>query len=294
MGILEIIREIEAKQGTLRGRQKDVVRGTVIERRLKAMCIDYYLDSGYLGIGPERLDVQNIVATVNPQRPLVYITSHYDAVPESPGANDNLSAVGVALNLAEILLVRPQKNIGVRFCFFDREENTSEAGGTVGSRVYVSSHPEISRGAIGVYNMEMVGFGDQLLAWGFNKQGLLMKTLEGQASLAGFPLHKVPQVVLQGSDHASFHQLGLESFSLTTATQKDLEFYQQFLAESKGKPRQEQEVLWHTIMRANAPFFIDYHEPTDVSGPLKEVTLRRVSNLLYGCVKSIDRAYASK
>jgi len=52
----------------------------------------------------------------------VGIACHFDAVPNSPGANDDASAVAVCLDVLRKVKENPLKNIGVRGLFFDQEE----------------------------------------------------------------------------------------------------------------------------------------------------------------------------
>lgn len=59
--------------------------------------------------------------TGDPQKPAVLIGSHYDTVRNSPGANDNLSAVAVALEIARVTSMMDNPPT-VIFAFFTLEE----------------------------------------------------------------------------------------------------------------------------------------------------------------------------
>ncbi len=65
---------------------------------------------------------RNIFAYWGEVKPdMTIIGSHYDTVPHSPGANDNLSAVAVSIELARLISIQHDKpNIG--FVFFTLEE----------------------------------------------------------------------------------------------------------------------------------------------------------------------------
>jgi hypothetical protein len=81
----------------------------------------------------------------------ILVTAHYDTVRDSPGADDNASAVAAALELARLLgprsTLRP-----LRLIFFDREE-----AGLLGSFAYTAK-PENLSNVQGVVNLEMMGY----------------------------------------------------------------------------------------------------------------------------------------
>lgn len=56
------------------------------------------------------------------EKPEILITSHYDTVPNSPGANDNASAVAAMLEAARILADQKIKGKNIRFVSFTLEE----------------------------------------------------------------------------------------------------------------------------------------------------------------------------
>lgn len=93
----------------------------------------------------------NVVALPPEPGPYTLVCAHYDSVPQTPGADDNASAVAVLLGAAR---TRPP---GVAFVAFNREED-----GLVGSADFVQwlarepSAPEIGD----VHVLEMVGYTD--------------------------------------------------------------------------------------------------------------------------------------
>ena len=84
---------------------------------------------------------------------IVYVCAHYDAVPGSPGADDNASAVAGMLAVARALAAVPM-DATVRFAAFAFEEY-----GLTGSQTHVQSLPgaEVARIA-GVLDLEMIGY----------------------------------------------------------------------------------------------------------------------------------------
>ena len=91
-------------------------------------------------------DAGNVVAG-DPRRSRTLIGAHYDAVPGTPGADDNASAVAVMLAAARAIGARPD----VCYVAFDGEER-----GFVGSRALVKSLA--GRRLDQVHVLEMVGF----------------------------------------------------------------------------------------------------------------------------------------
>jgi hypothetical protein len=84
------------------------------------------------------------------------LSAHMDAVPVSPGADDDGSGVAVLLEAARLLKDRPMQR-SVRLILFNLEEN-----GLVGSRAYtLRIKPEIEAGRqkiVGMVSMDMLGF----------------------------------------------------------------------------------------------------------------------------------------
>jgi aminopeptidase YwaD len=88
--------------------------------------------------------------------PVLIVGAHYDAVPGSPGADDNGSGTAVVLELARRLRVHVLP-VELRLVFFDAEER-----GLVGSRAYAGSLSGDERSRIlGMINLETVGYTDR-------------------------------------------------------------------------------------------------------------------------------------
>ena len=97
-----------------------------------------------------------------------YVTGHFDTVDDSPGADDNGSAIAALLEVITILAPYNFKKT-IKFAAFDLEES-----GLVGSFHYVNTHGlPIQENVAGVFNFEMIGYYDdtpdsQRLPMGFN------------------------------------------------------------------------------------------------------------------------------
>jgi aminopeptidase YwaD len=137
----------------------------------------------------------------------VLVTAHYDSVIGSPGANDNASGVGLALELARVL--RDYNNDKeLRFILFGCEER-----GLIGSRYYVdqSQPAELDR-IVGVFNADMVASSDPV------PMPLYVMTVDGLRNLvsdaaiaAGSRLGNSSLLPgeLGSSDHVSFYEVGI-------------------------------------------------------------------------------------
>lgn len=96
----------------------------------------------------------NIVVTSAgpPDRPCLLLGAHYDTVPDTPGADDNASAVAVCLECAR--LVKEHAVGPTMVVFFNREED-----GLLGSREFVAGLTGQPAWPVGeAHVFEMVGF----------------------------------------------------------------------------------------------------------------------------------------
>lgn len=95
--------------------------------------------------------------TQRPDRVLV-VGAHYDTVPETPGADDNASAVAMLVEAARVLAGRDAKYT-LRFVAFANEEAPHHDLGTMGSDHY-ARHCAAKQGTrvVGMLSLEMVGY----------------------------------------------------------------------------------------------------------------------------------------
>lgn len=283
--LLEIVKEIEGE-----------------DKSQRAMALDGYL----LGIDSQNKHIdsttqkyssgENIIWTIgNP--PHIGIGSHYDVVPNSPGANDNASAMAVTIDVIRKILENPLKNIGLKGFFFDEEEY-----GLKGSREYIKEFG--IKDLIGVYNMELVGSGTNLAFWAANNlyEGKLLTTIENQAKSKGFPNYRFPQIsrfLMNSGDHESFIRAGLnESFCITTVSEEDIELGEKYGLISNQPPTKKITGLARLLTSPPTPktllsssLFKHYHQPTDTSDHLDNETLKMVSDLLFNSILEIDKNY---
>ncbi|MBU0466753.1 MAG: Zn-dependent exopeptidase M28 [Nanoarchaeota archaeon] len=236
---------------------------------------------------------ENIIASVG-KPPYIGVGSHFDVVPGSPGANDNASAMAVTIDVLRRFKDSPLENIGVRGFFFDEEENRLR-----GSRAYVRE-----RGIddlVGVYNMELVGSGENLAFWAENEvhDGTLLKTIEQCAKNQGVQTYRFPSIsrfLMNSGDHESFIEAGFpEAFCITAVSNKDIELARKYGLIGGTKPSLLGLAQLALTGGANILFSSDlfkhYHQPTDISEHLDCKTLQRVSDLLRDSILEIDRNF---
>jgi len=102
----------------------------------------------------------NVVAEVpGASRPdeIVVIGAHYDAVPGSPGADDNASGVAAMLALAELLGSRPHART-LRLVAFVNEEPPFFHNGMMGSEVHARRSRERGEDIVAMLSLETLGY----------------------------------------------------------------------------------------------------------------------------------------
>lgn len=101
----------------------------------------------------------NVLAAAGPaDAPVLVIGAHYDAVPGSPGADDNASGVAVLLELARLLANRKDLPFQVRFAAYAPEEQPWFDTPMRGSRVHAAERDIASPPLLGALILDGVGF----------------------------------------------------------------------------------------------------------------------------------------
>ncbi|MBF2086438.1 M28 family peptidase [Thermoleptolyngbya sp. C42_A2020_037] len=101
---------------------------------------------------------ENLIATrpdAPPDRPKLLLAAHYDTVKDSPGADDNATAVATVLEAAR-LLDSQDTPCALELVLFDREE-----AGLEGSEAFVADAAR-RQGVRGAVVMDMIGYGCDL------------------------------------------------------------------------------------------------------------------------------------
>jgi Zn-dependent M28 family amino/carboxypeptidase len=106
--------------------------------------------------------VRNIEAVIHGHRHpgrIWILGAHYDSIPDTPGADDNASAVAGLLEVARLLREanRPPRDT-LRFVAFVNEEPPFYKGPLMGSTVYAQRCRERGEDIRGMINLEMIGY----------------------------------------------------------------------------------------------------------------------------------------
>jgi Zn-dependent M28 family amino/carboxypeptidase len=223
---------------------------------------------------------ENFVVDLGGSGPLLILIAHHDAVPGSPGANDDASGVGVLLQLLEKLRADPPRRLRVRFLFTGDEER-----GYLGARGYVKTTtlPE----TIGVLSLELCGIGDSLAIWDVAPEWKVKRfvqalsfTCEALGYRCDETYHLVERIPVFGSDHRAFAWKDIPAFGLTVLPSSEVEKLREFIF----KPFRP------SILRPSSrPIPFDtYHTVHDRSERLEPAAMERVSNFLHALIQTLD------
>jgi len=254
-------------------------RGLKIQEILKQRGFEYEIQSyGILGKG------KNIIIDISPENPdkTIIISSHYDVVsPGSMGANDNASGNAVMIEMLNSLWEMGTRN-KVRFVFFDGNEK-----GQKGSKHFVKQNKD---NIIGVYNLELVGRGNHFALWPLKgkEEFLSLFVLEEKIKEKGSDSLRLPKIMKYESDHKFFRKKKIDSFTITTLNEKDLELGKQILEVSKSKKiffKKRKEI---EILVKQTPLFQNYNNANDTSDKLDENSIHLLKDILIKTIIELD------
>jgi len=205
---------------------------------------------------------ENFTVDLGAGERVLLLAAHHDAVPGSPGANDNAAAVGLLLSLIEGLAAAPPAKLRLRFVFTAAEER-----GYLGARNYVS---DVDVGGLaGVLSLELCGIGDSVVIWDAEGETPFLRTvssaLEGIGLARDVSYHVVGRIPMFGSDHRAFVPLGVPAYGFTLVPSANAEALRQFVwSPVRGAIRH--------LIRRPVPFDT-YHTPRDRRGTLEPAAL---------------------
>jgi hypothetical protein len=222
----------------------------------------------------------NLFADIGRGDRVLLLAGHHDAVPGSPGANDNAAAVGILLALVDRLRALPPRRLTVRLAFFGDEER-----GMLGSRVYVRSAPLDA--LLGVVSLELCGIGDSLALWDVTPtlaDTPLLRAWIGAVEGLGYrrdeSYHLAEPVPFFGSDHRPFADRGVPAVGLTVVPTAAADALRAFIY---GGVRG---ILVPPARRP--PPFTTYHTAEDRPETLEPAALARVVDALEALVRVLD------
>jgi hypothetical protein len=222
----------------------------------------------------------NLFADVGTGRPILVLAAHHDAVPGSPGANDNGAAVGVLLALWRRLAADPPRHLTVRLAFFGGEERAM-----LGSRAY--ARRAALADLVGIVSLELCGIGDTLALWDVTpavERTPLVRAWVAAVETLGYRRDEgyrlAEPVPFFGSDHRPFAERGVPGVGLTVVPAAAAEALRAFIY---GGVRG----ILVPPSRRPAPF-TTYHTTGDRPETLELPAANRVSEALERLCRIVD------
>jgi hypothetical protein len=220
---------------------------------------------------------ENYAVEVGEGSRVLVLIGHHDAVPGSPGANDNAAAVAILLTLSERLAAAPPRRTRVRLLFTAAEEL-----GYLGARAYAADTPLDD--VAGVLSLELCGIGDSLVVWDAAEDtpflGTVRRAFEGLGLVADQGHHVVGRIPVFGSDHRAFAP-AVAAYGLTVVPVAEAEALRNFVF------RPVQSAL-RAIVRRPVPFDT-YHTRADAGSTLQAGALDLTLRGLQAVIRELDR-----
>jgi Peptidase family M28 len=219
---------------------------------------------------------ENFTVDLGSGRRVLLLIAHHDAVPGSPGANDNAAAVGILLTLLERLATSVPPGLRVRLLFTAAEER-----GYLGARKY-------ARGAnlaelAGVLSLELCGIGDTLAIWDAVDQTPFLSRVRSAFEGMGFrrdeSYHIAGRIPLFGSDHRAFAPAGVPAYALTVVPAAQAEALRQFIFNPARS-------AFRFLVKRPAPFDT-YHTPRDRGNTLEPAAMALTLRALEAVVAEV-------
>jgi len=245
----------------------------IIVKQIDNLEVDYKKHEYSTGI--------NLIVDLGPAEKRVGVSSHFDRVQNSAGANDNGSAIAACIDIINKFKESGNLDLGIRVFFFDEEET-----GLKGSTAYVKQHG--TKDLIGLINMELVGMGNKFALWPVteNGNGELLTAFESASRNRKIISRRFDQIVTNTADHVSFQKAGLQdSFTVTCISDKDIATAQHYF--NALKIGLDKEALFEIL--ASAPVFEHYHRPTDTYDRLREDSIRMTSETIWDTIISVQK-----
>lgn len=216
---------------------------------------------------------QNVTVEVGTGDRVLVLIAHHDAVPGSPGANDNAAAVAILLALLERLPAVVPPGLRVRLLFTGEEER-----GYLGARAYVSEMP--LGGVVGVLSLELCGIGDSLALWDATVEtpflASVRRAFEARGLVPDGSYHQVGRIPIFGSDHRAFAAAGLPAYGLSVMPVAHADALRRLVLSPVRS------VLMSLVHRP--PPFDTYHTPRDAAATLDPAALALCADALLAVV----------
>jgi aminopeptidase YwaD len=221
----------------------------------------------------------NYVADIGAGPRVLVLIAHHDAVPGSPGANDNAAAVGILLRLLARAAAAPPRRLRLRFLFTAAEER-----GYLGARAYVRSRAVGD--VVAALSLELCGIGEHLALWDVRAETELSRAFGRAVDGLGYrrdeTFHVVGRIPVFGSDHRAFAEVGIPAHGLTVVPAADAEVLRRFIFSP-----------WRTLFHPRPRPFDTYHTARDRSETLDPAALDRVGVALEALIREFSGTAAT-
>jgi aminopeptidase YwaD len=218
---------------------------------------------------------ENYVVDVGGGDRTLVLVAHHDAVPGSPGANDNAASVAILLTLLERWSAAPPR-VRVRLLFSACEEL-----GYLGARAYVRD--AALNGIAGVLSLELCGVGDTLAIWDSATETPFLSrvrgALENLGRRADDSYHVVGRIPVFGSDHRAFAAAGIPAYGLTMVPAAEADALRAFVFSPLKS-------AFNAVKRRPAPFDT-YHTTRDALATLDASALDAVVQALEAVIDEV-------
>ena len=204
-------------------------RRQFVRDELKKMGVKYtsawFARDRHVGTKTDRFEGENIIVAFGGGAKSVVVGAHVDAVPESPGANDNGGGVAVVLGLIQSMK-DSEWNYRITFCFFDQEEE-----GLIGSAEFVKSYGDTAD-HLAMINLDVEGTGEEVYVGpvGGGDDDQILPFVRRAVKATGATLRESEHY--PPSDHLSFANRRLENISISIVPKGDVALFEK--AAKKG------------------------------------------------------------
>jgi len=266
---IDLVKKLENKSNEER---KNTVINILNNKKIKHKIENY---NYYGNIG------SNIIVELGKGEKYSIASAHYDAVPGSPGANDDASAIAVLLKLIDNLKKIKLKN-KIRVIFFGDEEI-----GRFGSLSYIKKHN--LRNLIGVYHMELVGMGDSIGLWpitNFNKNSYIIEIIEKILKMKKIYWERVDNLPAFYGDDLSFREYGFKhAICISVVYKKDKKKIKKFVKSPIPS------VIFKYYFGLVPKMMKLYHSKNDKSEYLNESAMQMTAEVLTESLIKLDNMF---
>ncbi len=267
----EIVEKISVPRQWTAQNEQNRATANFIEAELKSFGYETFRQSKF----------DNIVTKFDHTQPVTIIGAHYDSVPQTPGADDNGSAVAAMLGCAKAVA---KLNLPVCFVAFNMEEE-----GLEGSKAFVKEFVKTQNVKVKIAHiLEMVGYCDHKDGSQKLPKGLPVKLVRSAGDFLAIIANQTSNRVLKQTVQTATNfvpdlpVLGLQVFMGMERIFKDLR-------RSDHAPFWDAKFpafMWTDTSEFRNPH---YHQPSDTPETLDYEFLAKVTKLLIASVISPAR-----